>query len=73
MLYLLIVLWGACDVVAQQVQADVQYFQAANDLPEQRQALLDLLQAVGMSSDLAYANSSLTGQQNSPQIAFPQK
>jgi hypothetical protein len=64
MLLLLILLWNS-HAGAQQVPAGVQYFQAANDLPEQRQALLELLQAVGMpSSDLAYANSSLTGQRS---------
>jgi hypothetical protein len=58
----LLLLLSASHAGAQQLSTDGQYFQAANDLPEQRQALLDLLQAVGRSSDLAYANSSLTGQ-----------
>lgn len=59
MLLLFIISFGYAG--AQHTPADGQYFQAADDLPEQRQALLDILQAVGMSSDIAYANSSLTG------------
>ncbi|WIA17584.1 hypothetical protein OEZ85_014409 [Tetradesmus obliquus] len=59
MLLLFIISFGYAG--AQHTPADGQYFQAADDLPEQRQALLDILQAVGMSSDIAYANSSLAG------------
>jgi hypothetical protein len=66
---LLLIVLSASHASAQQTPADGQYFQAAEDLPEQRQALLDILQAVGMSSDIAYANSSLTGQSSDPRLA----
>eukprot|EP00882_Tetradesmus_deserticola_P025269 GHRQ01027742.1.p1 GENE.GHRQ01027742.1~~GHRQ01027742.1.p1 ORF type:complete len:371 (+),score=135.61 GHRQ01027742.1:195-1307(+) len=59
---LLVLLLSASHAGAQTYpELDAKYFEPANDLPEQRKALLGLLQAVGMSSEIAYANSTLEG------------
>lgn len=49
-----------CQSRAQQ-EDELQYFLVSHDLPEQRQALMTLLAAVGQKSDIAFTNSSLTG------------
>lgn len=53
-----ICLWGSSPISAQAVDASL--FSVSNDVPQQRQALLQLLQAVGSTSDIQTASLTLT-------------